>query len=152
MERLNIGRMAQCHQFASKLYAEVLFVLCKVPPVLTKLNSETMHSQAMEIVPNGHEFMKREAELGLQMPLTKFGKRTQAATGVSEKTVRNKKQYGILFRKGETEIRRNIRDNFQLQGRHGTRHHRKHNSMTSTKVLPAELCKTLHLLKAKHLV
>ena len=60
-----------------------------MPPVVTKLKSKTLHSQAREIVSNVHEFMKREAELGIQMALKKFGKRTQAATGVSERTVRN---------------------------------------------------------------
>lgn len=48
-----------------------------------------MQSQEREIVSDVYAFMNREAELGLQIPIRKFGKRTKTAPGVSERTVRN---------------------------------------------------------------
>jgi hypothetical protein len=66
-----------------------------MPPVLLKLKHRILHSQTREVVWNVLKFMEQEAEQGsFTIPISKANERTEAATGVTVRTVQKIKSEG----------------------------------------------------------
>jgi len=72
--------------------------MVNMPPEKSMLRGKVIQSQSREIVANVFAFMKREAELGPQIPFRCVTKRVIAATGVSERTIRRiQREAEIVF-------------------------------------------------------
>jgi hypothetical protein len=64
-----------------------------MPPVVSKLKGKVLHSQTREVVNNVLKFMEEEARIGTcTIPIKKAQKRTAAAVGIGERTVRKIKK------------------------------------------------------------
>jgi hypothetical protein len=64
-----------------------LSLIFKIPPVLSKLKHIILHSQTREVVWNVLKFMEQEEQGSFTIPISKAQKRTEAATGVTVRTV-----------------------------------------------------------------